>query len=87
MKRTEHKVDEPFDLSAVIRVVQYLDETLKRGVVIGVYENSMEVSDEDIRKALLKVNSAIEVTVSHMEKLARSIARFQGQHPGSPSLQ
>ncbi len=87
MKRTEHKVDEPFDLSAVIRVVQYLDETLKRGVVIGVYEDSMEVSDEDIRKALLKVNSAIEVTVSHMEKLARSIARFHGQHPGSPLLQ
>ncbi len=87
MKRTEHKAEEPFDLSALIRVVQYLDETLKRGVVVGVYEDSLEVSDEDIRKALLKVNAAIEVTVSHMEKLARSVTRFHSQIPGSPSLQ
>ena len=86
MKRTEHP-PEAFDLSAVIRVVQYLDEVLKRGVVIGVYEDSLEVSDEDVRKALVNVNAGIQSTIDHMERLARSITRFQGQQPGSPSLQ
>ncbi len=88
VKRTEHKVEEPFDIASVIRTVQYLDEALKRGVVVGVYEDSMEVSDEDIKKALHAVNAAIDVTIDHMEKLARSITRFQQTKNGSPrSLQ
>jgi hypothetical protein len=88
MKRTEHKVavEKPPDYSPLLRAIMYLDEALKRGVVVGVYQDSLEVSDEDIRKALVQVNSLMAETSRGMEQLARAITRAT-QLPGSPVLQ
>jgi hypothetical protein len=85
-KRTQRGVDPPPDHSALLRALMYLDEALKRGVVIGVYENSLEVSDEDIRKALIHVNELLAETTRAMEMLARTITRAS-QQPGSLILQ
>lgn len=84
MKRTDRGADKP-DYSALIRCIQYLDEVLKRGVVVGVYEDSMEVSDEDIKKALLSVNNHLDNCTAAMERAARSITR--AQHPSILTLQ
>lgn len=84
MKRTDRGVDKP-DYSALIRCIQYLDEVLKRGVVVGVYEDSMEVSDEDIKKALRSVNGELDNCTQAMEKAARSITR--AVHPNILTLQ
>jgi hypothetical protein len=72
------------DYSPLIRSIQYLDEVLKRGVVIGVYEDSMEVSDEDVKKALVSVTAHLDNCKVAMEQTLRSIARVQ---PGSIILQ
>lgn len=74
MKRTERDTA-PTDYSALIRCIQYLDAVLKRGVVVGVYEDSMEVSDEDIKKALTSVNTHLDNCTAAIEKTARAITR------------
>lgn len=84
-KRDPGKPEKP-DYSPLIRAVMYLDECLKRGVVIGVYEDSMTVSDEDVQKALTNVRRQIDATITDMERLARAVTRAQ-QLPGSPILQ
>ena len=85
-KRTERAPAEKIDFSPLLRAIMYLDEALKRGVVIGVYEDSREVSDEDVSKALLNVNSKMAETRSELERLARALTRVQ-QAPGSLTLQ
>jgi hypothetical protein len=75
------------DVSPLIRTIQYLDEVLKRGVVIGVYEDSKEVSDEDIHKALTAVRCAIGAVRTDMEMTLRSVARATGQHEAPGALQ
>lgn len=85
MKRTQGGSGQP-DYSPLLRAIMYLDEALKRGVVIGVYEDSKEVSDEDVRKALIGVNQLLAETTANMEKLSRSIVRVTHQ-PGSIILQ
>jgi len=72
------------DYSPLIRAIQYLDEVLKRGVVIGVYEDSLEVSDEDVKRALIAVTAQMDNCTVAMEKTMRSIARIQ---PSSIILQ
>jgi hypothetical protein len=74
------------DVAPLIRTVQYLDAVLKRGVVVGVYEDSKEVSDEDITKALTETRRQIGMTIDELERLARCITRIQ-HAPGSPALQ
>jgi lauroyl/myristoyl acyltransferase len=85
MKRTVRGEAAP-DYSPLLRAIMYLDEALKRGVVIGVYEDSKEVSDEDVRKALIGVNALMAQTTAEMEKLSRAIVRVTHQ-PGSLILQ
>jgi hypothetical protein len=82
----EVKPEPPADFSPLIRACMYLDECLKRGVVVGVYEDSLEVSDEDIRKALANVQAQIANVREDMERLARTITRVT-QVPGSRALQ
>jgi len=74
------------DVAPLIRTVQYLDAVLKRGVVVGVYADSLEVSDEDITKALTETRKQIDITIHEMERLARCVTRIQ-HAPGSPALQ
>jgi hypothetical protein len=86
MQRTSREpVSTKVDYSPLLRAIMYLDEVLKRGVVIGVYEDSREVSDEDIKRALTNVNSLLAGTRDEIDKLARSLARAQA--PGSTLLQ
>jgi hypothetical protein len=88
MKRTERREPQaPFDVSPLIRTIQFLDEVLRRGVVIGVYQDSMEVSDEDVHKALTAVRSAMDACNTDMERFLRSIARVTGQHEAPGALQ
>lgn len=82
MKRTER----PFDYAPLIGAVRSLDEALRRGVVIGVYEGSMEVSDEDIAKALVHVNGLLAETARLIDVNARALARTLPL-PGAPVLQ
>lgn len=87
MKRTEHPTA-PLDTSALIRSIQYLDEVLKRGLVIGIYvEGSLEVTDEDIAKAIVHVNGLLAETARLIDVNARALTRASPQMPGSPSLQ
>jgi hypothetical protein len=85
VKRTERTVipREP-DYGPLIRAVMFLDGALKRGVVIGVYPDSLEISDEDVVKALRRVNELIIETTEQLDKLARALSRTQ---PGSLQLQ
>jgi hypothetical protein len=85
VKRSTRGDEDRPDYSALIRAIQYLDEVLKRGVVVGVYEDSMEVSDEDIKRALVSVNSHLDNATAAMEKAARSITR--AVHPNILTLQ
>jgi hypothetical protein len=73
------------DFSNLVQAIHHLDECLKRGVAIGVYEDSLEVSDEDIKKALVNVRAQLDNTIETMEKLARVITRMQA--PSSLILQ
>jgi hypothetical protein len=65
------------DIAPLLLAVQQLDETLKRGVVIGIYEDSMEVSDEDIIVALKQVKAAMIDLSETLEKLTRRIITLQ----------
>jgi hypothetical protein len=88
VKRTERGgplVEKP-DYSPLLRAIMYLDEALKRGVVVGVYENSMEVSDHDIEKALKNVRHQMDLTIETMERTARAVSRVTAL-PGSALLQ
>jgi hypothetical protein len=73
------------DFSNLINAIMLLDECLKRGVVLGVYEDSLEVSDEDIKQALTSVRAQLDNTIETMEKLARVMTRMQA--PSSLILQ
>jgi hypothetical protein len=86
MKRTERTVVIPkeADYGPLIRAVMFLDGALQKGVVIGVYPDSMEVSDEDVVKALKRVNELIRETTEELDKLVRALSRTQ---PGSLALQ
>jgi hypothetical protein len=88
VKRTERTVAAPekIDYSPLIRSIQYLDEVLKRGVAIGVYEDSMEVSDEDVKRALVSVTSHLDNCKLAMEQTLRTVARVS-HIPGSQILQ
>jgi hypothetical protein len=86
MKRTTRDAN-VLDVSPLIRTIQYLDEVLKRGVVIGVYEDSKEVSDEDIHKALTRVRASMAECVVDMERAMRSVARISGVHEAPGALQ
>jgi hypothetical protein len=56
MQRTSERVaTKEYDVAPLLRAIQYLDEALKRGVVIGIFDGSMEVSDEDITKGCASV--------------------------------
>jgi len=85
MQRTSrHPPDAQPDYSPLIRAIQYLDGALQRGIVIGVYQDSREVSDEDIAAALIRVNNLLAATRDEIEKTTRSLARLG---PGSTILQ
>jgi hypothetical protein len=86
MRRTQRDLG-ALDVSPLIRTIQYLDEVLKRGVVIGVYEDSMQVSDEDVHKALTAVRSAMQACSTDMERCLRSAARLTGVHEAPGALQ
>lgn len=79
MKRTERIVERALDISPLIRAIQFLDEALKRGVVIGVYEDSMEVSDEDVWKAIGGVKLALTTLTNDMERTLRMANRVAGE--------
>lgn len=87
MTRRTSRDPSTLDVSPLIRTIQYLDEVLKRGVVIGIYEDSKEVSDEDIHKALTAVRCAIGAVRTDMEMTLRSVARVTGQHEAPGALQ
>jgi hypothetical protein len=87
MTRRTSRDPSTLDVSPLIRTIQYLDEVLKRGVVIGIFEGSMEVSDEDIRKALSAVRSAMEACANDMERALRTVARVTGVHEAPGALQ
>jgi hypothetical protein len=66
---------EAVDISALMRALIHLDQSLKQGIVIGIYEDSMDVSDEDITKALTGVRREIELTANALSKLATVITQ------------
>jgi hypothetical protein len=88
VKRTERgpPPSEKIDYSPLIRSIQYLDEVLKRGVVIGVYEDSMEVSDEDVKRALVNVTAHLDNCKVAIDQTLRSVARVS-HIPGTAILQ
>lgn len=79
MTKRSSRDSNSLDVSPLIRTIQYLDEVLKRGVVVGVYENSMEVSDEDIVKAMVRVRAELKSTTEVMEQSMRAVARSRPQ--------
>jgi hypothetical protein len=87
MTRRASRDPSTLDVSPLIRTIQYLDEVLKRGVVIGIFEGSMEVSDEDITKALKAVRGAMSDTILEMERGLRAVARVSGVHEAPGALQ
>lgn len=87
MTRRTSRDPNSLDVSPLIRTIQYLDEVLKRGVVIGIFEGSMEVSDEDILKALTAVRAEMRKTTDVMELSMRAIARVSGVHEAPGALQ
>lgn len=86
MKRSERGAPAPPDYSPLLRALMYLDECLKRGVVVGIFEGSMEVSDEDLERAMRNVRHQLELTTESMERCARALTRAT-QLPGAPLLQ
>lgn len=80
MKRTEHRNAAPTapDLRALLQATLLLDAALKRGVVVGVFEGSMEVSDEDIHHATTAVRSAIGALVGDLDRLIVQMSRISG---------
>ena len=66
------------DFSALMCGIQYLDECLRRGVVVGIYEDSKAVSDEDIDKALKNVMAKIADLRREMEIASRMYRRYTG---------
>ncbi len=84
-KRSESRA-EPLDVSPMIRSIQYLEEVLRRGVVVGVYQDSMQVEDADIERALKNVQSHIANLTVDMERALKVANRLNG-HPAPQVLQ
>ena len=74
MKRTESAAPQVSDLAALVTAITALDIALKQGIVIGVYEGSMEVSDEHVKSALRDVNAQIDNVTKNMENLVRAVS-------------
>jgi hypothetical protein len=86
VKRTERAIEPANtgpDIAALVAAITYLDGALKRGLVIGVYEDSMEVSDEDIVKAASHVRERL---IEVAEAMARVVVKLNGHAAPPPSL-
>lgn len=64
-------------IEKLLHAVMYLDEVLKRGVLIGKYEDSMEIDDKDIFAALTRVRTQILNLNDVLEKLPVTLSKHQ----------
>lgn len=88
MKRTDRtppEMPKP-DISELLRATMFLDEALKRGVVVGIFEGSMEVSDEDIHRACTAVRQALVALTTDLDRMLATASRVVGL-PESTRLQ
>lgn len=69
---------EPIDVSPLIRTVQFLDEVLKRGIVVGVVDEKVVITDDaDVQKALTAVQTRIGELHRDMTMLLRDCEAAQ----------
>lgn len=66
------------DVSPLIRTVQYLEEVLKRGIVVGVEDDTVVIKDAaDVNKALTLVQARIADVHRDMIMLLRDAQKAQ----------